>query len=146
MAEETILNIMVAHHALLESFFGIFATEAKKKSLRASEYLTELVWEMKKHFFAEESAIFDFPPLKIMGVWEIVKQLKKEHVIMLEDLREFLENPEAIKDEAVNDFHSLLENHRKIEELNLYPRLDSGMQEDQKRLVISRINEIPINK
>lgn len=146
MAGDTILNLMVSHHALLEVLFVSFLDEAKDKSKTAEVSLSELTWEMQKHFFAEENAIFNFPPLKIIGVWEIIKQLEKEHAIMLEQLKGFSENLNNIKDEDVNKFHALMESHRKIEELNLYPRLDSGLQEDQKRKIISRISEIPIKK
>lgn len=146
MAEENILNLMVAHHALLESLFVTFRDEFKTGSRRADSTLSELLWEMEKHFFAEENAIFNFPPLKIMGVWEIVKHLKGEHIIMLEKLHDFSENPENIKDTNIEDFHNILENHRKTEEIDLYPKLDAGMTTSQKEQIISRLNEIPIKK
>ena len=146
MAEETILNLMINHHALLEVLFVSFKDEVKDKTKIAESTLSELTWEMKKHFFAEEAAIFDFPPLKIIGVWTIVEQLKKEHVLMLEDLKYFSDNLSDLSESKVDDFYSLLENHRKIEEINLYPRLDSGLQPLQRQQIIGRISEIPINK
>jgi hemerythrin superfamily protein len=145
MAEDTILSLMINHHSLLEVLFESFKDESQHKTPTTGTTLSEFMWEMKKHFFAEESAIFDLPPLKIVGVWEIIKQLKKEHVIMLENLQSFSDNLESIKEEDINNFHDLLENHRKIEELNLYPKLDENMLEAQKTQIISRINEIPMD-
>jgi len=132
MNQDTILNLMISHHAFLEVLFTSFKDEAKSKTERARSTLSELTWEMKKHFFAEESAIFDFPPLKIAGVWVIIEQLKKEHVIMLESLQNFSDNLNNIKDGEIEDFYNLLESHRKIEELNLYPKLDSDLQSTDK--------------
>jgi len=143
---DTILSLMISHHALLETLFASFNDEAKAKAPSAEATLSELMWEMKKHFFAEESAIFDLPPMKIMGVWEIIKQLKKEHIIMIESLQGFYDNLKDVKNEEIDGFHDLLERHRKIEELNLYPRLDEGMKEEQRRQIITRINQIPINR
>jgi len=146
MVEKNILNIMVSHHNLLEILFASFRDEVKTNSQRTERSLSELIWETKKHFFAEENAIFNFPPLKIIGVWEIVKHLKGEHVIMLEKLQNFLDNFEDIKDQDMDDFHNILENHRKIEEADLYPKLDEGMTASQKTQIILRLNEIPIKK
>lgn len=143
---DTILSLMISHHALLEALFVSFRDEARDKTPSAEATLSELIWETKKHFFAEENAIFNFPPLKIIKVWDIIKQLEKEHVIMLESLQNFSDNLKNIKSEEIEDFHDLLESHRKIEELNLYPRLDKGMRENEKKQIISRINEIPIAK
>lgn len=139
-----ILDLMVAHHALLEALFASFKDEAKDKSSKASASLSELTWEMQKHFFSEESAIFNYPQLRTMGVSVVVNQLKKEHEKMLSDLQNFSENLPNIGDEEIESFHNLLESHRKIEELNLYPRLDKDLQDSQKRQIVARINEIPM--
>jgi hypothetical protein len=140
---DTILDLMISHHALLELLFESFRDEAKNKGGKAEVDLSELTWEMKKHFFAEEGAIFDFPPLKIMNVWPIVEQLKKEHIVMLEMLQNFSDNLENIKEVEIEDFHNLLESHRKIEELNLYPKMDKEIPPEQKSQIISRVNQIP---
>ena len=144
MAEDSILNLMVAHHALLEAMFFLFRDEAKEKSSRAVSSLYDLTWEMKKHFFAEENAIFDFLPLKSMEIFNIINALKEEHIIMLNDLKKFSDNLARITDDEIENFYQLLENHRKIEEKNLYPRLDKELRDIQKKQIISRINEIPI--
>jgi len=140
---DTILNLMISHHALLELLFEKFRDEVKGEEEKKAATLSELTWEMKKHFFAEEGAIFDFPPLKIMNVWPVVEQLKKEHIEMLEMLQNFSDNLQNIKEGGIEDFHNLLESHRKIEELNLYPKIDKELLPEQKSQIITRVNQIP---
>lgn len=144
MAEDTILNLMVSHHALLEVLFKLFKDQANKKSEKASESLSELIWEIKKHFFTEENAIFDFLPMINYGVLETVNHLRDEHIEMLNDLKKFSENVLEISDEDLKRFSKLLENHRSTEEENLYPKLDKELREEKRKEVVFRINEIPI--
>jgi hemerythrin-like domain-containing protein len=147
MKEDTILNLMINHHALIESMFSLFRDEAKEKSPKTNVSLSELTWEIKKHFFTEENAIFNIPlvQLKDIGVFEMINQLKNEHVVMLNTLKFFSEKPSNVNDNDMEEFSNLLESHRKLEEKELYPRLDKELQDNQKGQIISRIDEIPIN-
>ena len=146
MKNDNILNLMVNHHALLEALFVLFRDEAKEKSPRTGATLGEFAWETKKHFFAEESAIFDYLPMESYGMLEVINQLKDEHIEMLSQLKKFAANLDELKDEDVESFSKLLEAHRKIEEINLYPKLDKELRDGQKVQIISRINEIPIHE
>jgi hemerythrin-like domain-containing protein len=145
---ETILNLMINHHALIEAMFAVFRDDAKGKSKRTSASLSELTWEMQKHFFVEESAIFSIPlvQMKEIGVFTIITQLRSEHVVMLKSLKYFADNLPTITGDDLEEFFNLLDNHRKIEEINLYPRLDKQLQLNQKKDIIERIDEIPITK
>jgi iron-sulfur cluster repair protein YtfE (RIC family) len=146
MAEDNILKLMVAHHALLNVLFELFKVEAKEKSSRVQASLSELAWETKKHFFAEENAVFDFIIMENYGVLEVINQLKDEHIEMLNQLKKFSEKVPEISDEELEKFHALLESHREVEEKNLYPKLDKEMRPEQKQQIVARINEIPLTK
>ena len=89
MAENSILNLMVAHHALIESLFILFRDEAKEKSPRTGASFSEFKWEVKKHFFIEENAIFDFLPLKTMSIYKKIIKLRDEHITMIGYLEKF---------------------------------------------------------
>jgi hemerythrin superfamily protein len=146
MAENTILNLMVSHHALLGALFTLFRDEAKESSSRAGSSLSELTWETKKHFFAEENAIFNLPQIKTMQVYDMVNHLKDEHIKMLNDLKDFSDNLDKITDEKIEEFFKLLEDHRKVEEQELYPKLDKELSTEQKTQIVARINEIPLRQ
>ena len=145
MAENNISNLMINHHALIGAIFILFRDEVKEKSPRAGSTLSELAWEIKKHFFAEENAIFDFIPLRDMNIFKTINHLKDEHLAMLNSLKNFSDNFLEITDEQIEEFFNLLEDHHQTEEQNLYPKLDKELRDEQKKKIVSRINEIPIN-
>ena len=144
MKKDTILNLMISHHALLSALFVLFRDEAKEKSQGADSSLFELTWETKKHFFVEENAIFNLPQIKEMKVFNIIKQLESEHVIALEYLKKFHESFPEINEEEMEKFVSLMQGHSKMEEEELYPRLDEELKEEQKKQIIDQINEVPV--
>ena len=140
----SILNLMVSHHALLEALFVLFRDEVAEKSPRAGNSLAELIWETKKHFFTEENAIFDFVPLENVEILTTINHLKDEHLIMLSNLSGFAEDLSKVTSDEVDAFYKMLEDHRQVEEKELYPKLDEKMREEQKAQVILHINQIPL--
>jgi len=144
--KDNILNLMIAHHALLNALFILFRDQAAEKSPKTTVFLSELRWETQKHFFVEEKAIFDFVIMENYGVLATINQLKDEHLTMLNDLKKFEDSLAEATKEDLENFHNLMESHRKIEEGELYPKLDKELPPEQKAQIISRINEIPLTK
>jgi hypothetical protein len=144
--KSNILNLMVAHHALLDALFALFRDQIRDGSPSSRVSLSELIWETNKHFFVEERAIFDFVPLENYGVLGTINQLKDEHITMLNDLKKFAEKLPEVKSEDMDNFHKSLESHRQVEEKDLYPKLDKELPEEQKKEIVARINEIPLTK
>lgn len=143
MANTKILDIMVAQHGLIEALLVSFKDEMKQSEELAKKTYSELVWEVKKHFFVEEQAIFNLFPWKDTEILEMVKELKKEHVIMIEQMEkgasEFLV-------EGDGGFQALIRDHLEMEEKKLYPLMDERLNDEEKALIISRINEMPLKE
>ncbi|OGZ62696.1 MAG: hypothetical protein A2998_00410 [Candidatus Staskawiczbacteria bacterium RIFCSPLOWO2_01_FULL_37_25b] len=72
-------------------------------------------------------------------------ELKKEHIIMLDKLEKISENLSDEENNGIENFLKLLTSHREKEEQKLYPLLDEKLSGEEKSLVISRVNEIPIS-
>jgi len=145
MENTTILDIMVAQHGLLEVLFQAFKDEFKENPEAAKKFLSEFSWEIKKHFFIEDQAIFALLPWKDPEISEIVHGLKKEHITMLDKLEKMLENLSDESEEEMQGFLKLMTSHREKEEQKLYPLLDEKLSKAEKNLIISRVNEIPIS-
>jgi len=145
MADENILDLMLNHHALLWTLFISFRDAARENSPDTAKAFSELKWETKKHFFTEENAIFDYIPMKNMGVLETINQLKDEHITMLGQLENISNSLPELKIEVVDKFQYLLESHREMEEKKLYPKLDKELNKIQKHQIVSRIEQIPIS-
>ena len=146
MEQGNILNLMVSHHALLDALSGLFRDEVRDNSPTVEKSLTELSWELKKHFFTEENAIFDFIPLKNIDIWKTMNTLKDEHLAMMDSLKDFAEKLPDISEADLDAFYELLSEHREVEEHELYPRIDKDLSAEHKHQIIVRINEIPITK
>ncbi len=146
MEKNKILNIMVAQHGLIEALFLAFKDEVKVHQERAKIFLSEFSWEIKKHFFIEEAAIFGFSLAGNSEITEIISRLKYEHVLMADQLNKMIKGISEINNGQTEEFLKLLTSHREAEEQKLYPHLDEKLSDEQKMLIISRINEIPVNK
>jgi hemerythrin-like domain-containing protein len=139
---ENILDLMIIQHSLLESSFSVFQSEVKSGAESVKVSFAEFTAETKTHFFVEEDIIFSFMSWKEPVIGEIINQLKREHSVMLDMLDKMSQNLQAISTEDLESFYSLLENHRKVEEKNLYPRLDNSLSELQKKEIVAKINQV----
>lgn len=146
MEQDSILKLMVAHHALLNAQFMLFRDSIKEKSPKVADFLSELKWETKKHFFVEENVIFKSEDIATEGFSATVNHLEEEHKEMLAKLDEFGADLASVASEALEDFHKILEKHRYVEEHDLYPKLDTNMPADEKERIVKRINEVPISR
>lgn len=139
---ENILNLMVMQHGMLESLFSVFQLELKNDQEKAKQSLSEFSWELKKHFFIEESVIFNFMAWKESAITTVIDQLKKEHSIMLEMVEKMSNEFPLMAEQNAEPFLKLLQSHRGVEEKNLYPRLDADLSDPQKDQIIKRANQI----
>jgi len=143
---DSILNLMVTHHGFLEILLTVFKDNLGKNVEKAAKTLDSFQWELEKHIFSEEKAIFRFCKEENTEICELVKKLEQEHTVMLDMLGD-LKNDLVVKAEKDSiEFREFMVRHRKIEEKNLYPRLDQELSAAAKEEIITRINEIPIKK
>ena len=146
MAQNSILNLMVAHHALLETLLVVFKDEFETNPVAAGAALDEFKWELEKHIFGEEKVIFKFCSVGETALCQLVQELVQEHELMLETLNDFRQNPATKTKADVEAFHNLIIEHRKGEEEILYPSLDRELDEAQRRAILEKINQIPMRK
>ncbi|MCK9352217.1 MAG: hemerythrin domain-containing protein [Candidatus Paceibacterota bacterium] len=144
--QNSVLSLMVNHHALLEMLFFIAKDDAISKSDRAKETISAFRWEYEKHMFAEENVIFNFLQWNYPDVYQLTLRLTNEH----ESIRHLLDKIESelpnVSENDLTVLSSLLSGHRKDEETNLYPMVDKELPENQRKRIIERINGVaPIN-
>lgn len=140
----TISSLMVRHHIAISLLLKTLEESFRQKSETAEELLGEFRWELEKHIFVEEKAIFGFCGNTLSGkICETMMSLRAEHEIMLNMLDAVKIGMKAEKDTIdILDFQSLLLRHVKTEEESLYPELDNVFNPKQKEKIINRINEI----
>lgn len=141
---ESILDLMVAHHALIEILLDVCEASFQKNQKVAGESLTKLRWEMDKHIFVEEKAIFSCSCSREKENRAMVARLVADHARMLSMLTKLDECFISKKKVDFLEFHKLMLEHRNFEETSLYPKIDSTLDREQRMGIIKRINEISL--
>ncbi len=140
---ESVESIMCMEHKRIISYitdfeiaFGLDKKEAKRR-------WRKLKWNIEKHFFVEEKAIFNFfndvSGEEISEIFAIMDEHGKI-LALVKEIERNLKNeditPETIK------LKMLLSSHTNFEDSTIYPMLDSRLNDEQKREIINRAQEI----
>jgi len=145
MKSTAILDLMVRDHDRLMEYLKDVEKNLGRDFGFLSNSFNVFQWNLEKHFFVEERAIFTFynPDLVDEG-YEVFLDLSKQHTEILkkiESLRKKLQRREPFD---LNEIKNLLIKHKTFEEENVYPVLDQEIDDGEKRFIIERINDIII--
>jgi hemerythrin superfamily protein len=146
MEEEktSILKIMVKDHRRIEDLI-----DSVEKSLDDDFKIIEKVfdkfeWQLQKHIFAEEKAIFTFyEPEDVSSGYKMLPVLTKQHNDILNRLETMQRDVQNGKTpEKVSEFKKVLMKHRTFEEVEVYPKLQETLSEKQKNQIIEKVKMI----
>jgi len=144
MKENNILPLMVNDHCRLEKLLDDLEKNIDKEQTVMRESFYRFEWELEKHLFTEEKAIFTlYNPEDVSEGYKMLPELIKQHnfiVNKLDNWRKNIRNNKKI--DGFYEFKKFLINHREFEEKEVYPRLDQTLDDKQKKLIIRRINEL----
>ena len=140
----SILALMVRDHCKLENLIGDLEEKNKGDFDGMKKAFTKFEWELEKHIFTEEKAIFtDYRPDDVSQGYKMLPELTKQHNYIVNTLNNWREN--VRKKKMLTDVYSLKEfliKHRQYEEESVYPKLEEALSEDDKRHIIAKINEM----
>lgn len=101
-------------------------------------------WQLQKHIFAEEKAIFTFyEPSDVQSGYKMLPMLTKQHndiLNRLETMKRDVQNGKT--PEKVSEFKKVLMKHRNFEEVDVYPKLQETLTEEQKNKIIDKVKTI----
>jgi len=141
---ENILAFMIRDHKKIQSLLDDFEEKLEQdpKVLVKSFYKFE--WELEKHLFIEEKAIFTiYNPEDITEGYKMLPELTKQHnalLNLLNNMRQDVVKRRPIQD--ISKFKELLTKHKNFEEQEVYPKLDTVLDNAQKKFIFDRINEV----
>ena len=148
MSENDILTLMVKDHCRLEKLLDELEKKVDKDHPMMKETFYKFEWELEKHLFTEEKAIFTlYNPEDVSEGYKMLPELTKQHnyiVNMLDNWRKNIRNNKKL--DGFYDFKKYLIKHREFEEKDVYPKLDLTLNDKQKKQIISRINEITFQR
>ncbi len=136
---KSIAEIMVKHHFKIDKLLHKFKDEIDHGEKTLIGEFNKFKWEMEKHFFLEEKAIFQLHYSENQESNKIKTQLKEEHNILrgkLNDIWEGLKNEKKID---FFEFRKLLIEHKNFENKVFYPRLDEELDDSRKNMIIDRL-------
>jgi len=100
-------------------------------------------WELEKHMFVEEKAIFtSYNPKNIASGYRMMPQLIQQHNELFNKLQVMRKDLQWQRPVKVEEFRQLLTEHKTFEEESLYPKLDQELSVQQKEEIIRKIKEI----
>ena len=145
MSENTsILALMINDHCKIEDLLDNLEKKAKEDFDSMKKAFNNFEWELEKHIFTEEKAIFtSYNPEDVEEGYKMLPKLTNQHNYLINKLnnwREDVRNKRMITD--VYSFKEFLINHKNFEEEKVYPKLDESLPEDEKRHIVAKINEI----
>ena len=139
-----IFKLMAKDHCKIENLLNNL--EEKNNEDFDSMYIAfnNFEWELEKHIFTEEKAIFtSYNPEDVIEGYKMLPELTKQHnfiVNTLNNWREDIRKKRTLSD--VYSFKEFIIKHKDFEEEKVYPQLDEGLTEEQKRHIVAKINEI----
>ena len=142
--ETSILKIMIRDHCKIENLINKLEEATKEDFELMAQAFNKFEWELEKHIFTEEKAIFtSYNPEDVIEGYKMLPELTKQHnyiVNTLNNWRDDIRKKRILSD--ISSFKEFINRHKNFEEEKVYPKLDEGLNEEQKRKIVSKINEI----
>lgn len=143
MKPTAILELMVKDHNRLFEYLKDIENNLGSEFGFLSNSFNTFQWNLEKHFFAEERAIFiSYKPDEPDKQYDFFSDLMDQHAEILsivESLRKKLQKREPLD---LNQLKKLLVKHKTFEEKSIYPVIDQELDEGEKRFIIDRIQDI----
>ena len=139
---DSIDQLMVEEHRKIKLILEEFEREVNINIPKAKGLFNKFKWNLEKHFFVEEKAIF--------GIMDKVKDreisdifdLMAEHGSILELVKNIEDGLEKGVMPNVVGLKLILIRHANFEDATLYPELDRDLSEEYKREIVERIREV----
>ena len=140
----SILELMIKDHCKIEKLINELEEKSKENFESMRKAFNKFEWELEKHIFTEEKAIFtSYNPKDVTEGYKMLPELTKQHNFIINTLnnwRDDVRNRRMLRD--VYSFKEFIIRHKNFEEEKVYPQLDEALSEDEKRHIVSKINEI----
>ena len=130
---------MKKHHYQLEGLLNKFIKKQHEVEVFPKDF-NKFKWELEKHFFIEEKAIFTLIYSDDIDVHEMKDDLLHDHRSILKELDK-IEN--SLKNNLNIDFSKFqksLVKHRNFEDEVFYPKLEEELDDERKKKIIDRIS------
>jgi hypothetical protein len=140
MPSNTITEVMTKHHLNIDKLLNKFNRELKEKSITGMETFNKFKWELEKHFFLEEKAIFQSHYSSNIQTNEISTRLKDEHDKIIQELEKIEMDIKLNKSIEFNNLREMIIKHKNYENRHFYPLLDDELDDDNVKKIVDRLS------
>lgn len=133
-------KFMLQNHARIEKELHEFSSSLSDPE-KAMRLFDRFKWELEKHFFIEEKAIFAICNLEASEM-QIMENIVEDHKIFLNSLKNIEVDLAQGKKINISKFQEMLIKHKSFEDSVLYPKLDELLTKEQKEEIFKRIKGI----
>lgn len=138
---QSITEIMLKHHIRIIDLLNIITDKVQQKNTALADVLSKFRWELEKHFFLEEKAIFQLHYSENVETNRIKTRLKKEHNNLIKRFDRIEEDLKNNSEIDITEFRKQYLKHMNFENKFFYPRLDKELDDDRKMMIIERITD-----
>ena len=143
MKSTSILELMIADHGKILKLLNDVEKSIGIELVSLMKVFDTFEWELEKHIFTEEKAIFtSYSPKNIVEGYKMVPELVQQHNDILNRIRVMRKDLMWNKPVKFHEFKELIVAHKTFEEVSLYPKLDQELTTQQKQEIIHKIREI----
>lgn len=138
-----IREIMLRDHGKLLKLLADFKT-ADKANPNISRVFDNFKWNLEKHIFAEEKAIFvlmqEMVGLEVQEIFDLMK----EHGEIMGLIKNIEDNLKLNQEADISEILQTLKAHSSFEDEVFYPKLEETLNENQKEELIRRIKSLVV--
>jgi len=138
--DHLITRLMIKSHQEIDQRLALLEKIIGRDPGLADKSFLELKNLIEKHFLIEEKAIFAF--IKKLNQYDGIPNLVNQHNLMLEILNNLENKIFSNQKLGISKLKAIIKPHRKIEEVILYPRLDTELDESQKKFIVEKIKKM----
>jgi iron-sulfur cluster repair protein YtfE (RIC family) len=143
MKSTAILDLMVKDHNRLMEYLKEVENNLGRGFGFLSQSFNTFQWNLEKHFFVEERAIFtSYNPDEPDKEYNYFSDLMDQHTEIFETIESLRKKLQKREPFDLNDLKKLLVKHKTFEEKSIYPVLDQEIDDCTKRVIIDRIKDI----
>ncbi|HDQ59564.1 MAG TPA: hemerythrin domain-containing protein [Candidatus Woesearchaeota archaeon] len=132
------LDVMTSNHEKILSLLHAFKEQVGQDFSSAEKILDSLKWEIERHFFLEERAVFVMVNPKSQ-FYDMVQKIMKEHKNMLQMFKKVEEELSRKEEPDITELEKTLKEHAEFEESIFYEELDQELSDVEKKIIVERI-------
>lgn len=136
---QSIKELMLIDHAKINEMLKDLEKSSKEEAL---DKFNIFKWQLEKHFFAEEKAIFGVMDKINTDESDAIFDLMQEHGKIIGLVKELERKVDEGQEVNVSELKASVEAHSEFENDVFYPKLDEALTDNQKTEIIERAKEI----